>query len=100
MSSLACVPGAIRSDLRPAHFARMKRLFREAALDRRPVTHGYEFVFDAAELEEVARFVALERLCCPFLSFGIEVKEGEDRLRLRIHGPPGSREVIESEILN
>ena len=89
-----CVPGAIRSELRPAHFARIKRLFGEAALEREAVANGYDFVFQAGEWEEVARFVALERKCCPFLSFAMEVTEGEDRLRLRIYGPPGSREVI------
>jgi hypothetical protein len=78
----------------------MKRLFGEAALAREAVADGFEFVFQASELEEVARFVALERTCCPFLSFTMEVTEGDDRLRLRIHGPPGSREVIEAEILN
>jgi hypothetical protein len=96
---LVCVPGAISSELRPARFARVKRLFADAALAREAVADGYEFAFQTSELEEVARFVALERKCCPFLSFTIEVKERDDRLRLRIHGPPGSREVIEAEIL-
>jgi hypothetical protein len=100
MTKLVCVPDAISLELRPAHFARVKRLFGEAALERQALTDGYEFVFRASELEEVARFVALERKCCPFLSFTMEVTDGDDRVRLRIHGPPGSREVIEAEILD
>lgn len=100
MTKLVCVPGAISLELRPGHFARVKRLFGEAALERQALTDGYEFVFQASELEEVARFVALERKCCPFLSFTMELTDGDDRVRLRIHGPRGTREVVEAEILD
>ena len=96
---LACVPNAIPADARPEHFARIERLFGRAILERHAIDDGYELTFGVSELDELARFVGLERKCCPFLSFELEVRPGEERVRLRMHGPPGSREVIEAEIL-
>lgn len=97
--ALSCVPDAIDPAKRPEHFARIERLFRHAVLACTDVVDGYEFVLDVAEFGEVARFVGLERKCCPFLSFGLDLPAGEDRIRLRIHGPPGSRDLIAAELL-
>lgn len=98
-SALACVPNAIDAAAQPEHLARIKRLFGQAVWGRTSITKGYEFVFDVSELDEVAKFVSLERKCCPFLSFELEIPSGLERVRLRIQGPPGSRELIEAELL-
>jgi len=47
-----------------------KRL-RSAALDRSELANGYTFKLDgkAISLPEVAEWIGMERLCCPFLSF-------------------------------
>ena len=101
---LACVPGAIAPEHRAAHFALAARLFGGATLrERRPAESGdgYAFRFDAGELEAVARFVANERRCCPFLRFTIELvpDEGEsDALWLRLTGPAGTREFLDAEL--
>ncbi|MEX2529283.1 MAG: hypothetical protein WD960_00790, partial [Gemmatimonadota bacterium] len=87
-SALACVPSAIGADERPEHFARIKRLFGQSVQGRTAVADGYEFTFGPSEFDELARFVSLERKCCPFLTFELEVPAGEARIRLRIHGPP------------
>jgi hypothetical protein len=96
---LVCVPGAIGAEARPEHRARTERLFGKAALKRASMPDGYQFSFEVTELEELARFVALERKCCPFLTFDLAVTGHSDRVTLRMHGPPGSREVIQAEIL-
>ena len=98
-SSLRCVPGGIPPEHRPGHFARIERLFRGAAPTHEAEPGGYRFRFPAEELEEVARFVALERKCCPFLSFSIEVGPEDGPVFLRVSGPPGARELIEAELL-
>jgi hypothetical protein len=99
MSTLACVLGAIPSEDRSAHFARVGRLFREVALTRQKEPNGYAFSFPSTELDEVSRFVSLERRCCPFLSFSIDVEAEDGPIYLRVSGPPGSRELIEAELL-
>lgn len=49
------------------------------------------------ELASVARFVANERKCCPFVSFSIEVS-GDGPVWLRMTGPAGTRECLEAEL--
>ncbi|HEY3567208.1 MAG TPA: hypothetical protein VGP73_04675 [Thermoanaerobaculia bacterium] len=48
---------------------------------------------DPAELAELGELLGLERLCCPFLKFQLEVTR-EDRCRLYIAGPPGARDFV------
>ena len=84
----------IGRSISPAPNACSAKPLRSARLEE-----GYEFAFDTSELEELGKFVSLERKCCPFLSFELEVPAGKGRIRFRIHGPPGSRDLIEAEIL-
>ena len=96
--ALACVPGAIPAAERPAHFARLNRLFAEHAQERRDVAGGYAFRFDAASLDDVALFVGRERLCCPFLTFSLELSAQDGPLWLRLTGPDGTREFLDAEL--
>lgn len=48
---------------------------------------------DIAELAELGELLGLERLCCPFLKFQLEVTR-EERCRLYIAGPPGARDFV------
>jgi hypothetical protein len=95
---LACVPGAIPTGERAAHFALLQRLFGESAQERRDVPGGYAFRFDAASFDDVARFVELERLCCPFLTFNLDVSAQAGPLWLRLTGPEGTREFLDAEL--
>lgn len=95
---LACVPGAIPAEERPAHFALLERLFGAGVLARDGLADGYEFRFDAARLDDLARFVGNERKCCPFLSFALTLPAGDDAVRLRMTGPKGTRAFLEAEL--
>ena len=55
-----------------------------AVRERKELTDGFAFRIDlaAAPLDEVARWIDLERLCCPFLRFGLEVDSTAAWLRL------------------
>ncbi|HEX6747418.1 MAG TPA: hypothetical protein VF092_09045 [Longimicrobium sp.] len=92
---VACVPSAIPADERAEHAVLARRLFAEASLETRPLPDGWALRFAPEELEQVARFVSLERLCCPFVTFTIEVAPGSG-LWLRMTGPEGTREVFEA----
>ena len=94
---LACVPGAIAADERAAHFELIRRLFGQAAEERRDEANGYAFRFAGDELASIARFVANERKCCPFLSFTIEAG-GDGPVWLRMTGPAGTREFLQAEL--
>lgn len=95
---LACVPEAIPHGERPSHFALLTRLFAEAARERREVPNGYAFRFDAEAFDDIARFVALERLCCPFLDFVIELSPHAGPLWLSMTGPATTREFLDVEL--
>jgi hypothetical protein len=94
---LACVPGAIPAAERPAHFALARRLFTEDAAERREWGEGYAFRFAADAFEPVARFVANERKCCPFLDFEITA-EAAGPVWLRLTGPAGTRAFLDAEL--
>lgn len=50
---LACVPGAIPAEERPAHFELIRRLF-DSARETRPLQDGYAFAFDPNALMDLA----------------------------------------------
>lgn len=95
---LACVVDAIAPAERPAHLALIARLFEQAVQERRDIPDGYSFRFDAEMFDDVSRFVANERRCCPFLSFGIEQSPDRGPLWLRLSGPRGTRTFLEAEL--
>ena len=94
---LACVPGAIPKHERASHFALAKRLLR-AGPSHHPISNGHEWRLPADTLTDVARFIANERLCCPFLRFEFVLEPGDAELLLRMTGPYGAREVLDAEL--
>jgi hypothetical protein len=95
---LACVPGAIPAAERPAHFQRLTRLFTDAVRERRELPDGRAFRFDAHALDELARWIAHERRCCPFLRFAVDVAPDGGPVWVSLTGPPGTREFLRAEL--
>jgi hypothetical protein len=95
---LACVPAAIPADARPAHFALARRLFTGSVQERGDLPDGLAFRFAADAFEQVARFVANERRCCPFLRFEIAVEPDGGPAWLRMTGPAGTRDFLRAEL--
>jgi hypothetical protein len=58
------------------------------------VAGGYAFRYQAALLPVIAAFVALERRCCPFLRFTLDVEPADGPLWLSITGPEGVTDLI------
>lgn len=61
---------------------------------------GFGFVFDAstATLAQVLEFIALERLCCPFLRFELGVPEENGPIRMEITGREGVKQYLSTEL--
>ncbi len=95
---LACVPTAIPRTERAAHFALARELFAESAQERVDLPDGYAFRFRHDAFEAVARFVANERRCCPFMNFELTLGSESGPLWLRMTGPEGAREVLQAEL--
>lgn len=96
--ALACMPGAIPAGERQAHFALARELFHDRAEERVALPSGYAIRFPLDALEAVARFVANERKCCPFMSFELTLAPAPGPLWLRMTGPEGTRSVLDAEL--
>jgi hypothetical protein len=96
--ALACVPSAIPATERKAHFDLARDLFMRRATERVSLPEGYAFRFGAGDFEDIARFVANERRCCPFLKFEVELAAQSGPLWLRMTGPEGTREILDAEL--
>lgn len=59
---------------------------------------GYAFRHSSEEgvLVALAEYVSLERLCCPFFDFAIEVRRGGGGVWLRMTGPEGAKGILEA----
>lgn len=95
---LACNPHALSAAEWAAHQATSARLFRELRESSEELPDGYAFHFPAGVFALVAAFVEVERRCCPFLTFRIDVLPGETTIILRITGSPEARVIIAAEL--
>ena len=95
---LACVPGAIPAEARRAHFALLSRLFGAELREWGDVPGGRAYRFDADAFDDVARWAANERRCCPFLTFALELAPDGGPLWVRLTGPEGTRTFLEAEL--
>jgi hypothetical protein len=98
-SPFACDMTAIAADQRGTHFATIEKLFR-AVEDLRELPNGYAFKLsnDPQLLLTAAQFVALERLCCPFFGFTLEIEREGGAVWLSLTGREGVKPFIIAEI--
>lgn len=98
-SPLACDMSAIDPARREQHIATGKELFR-AATDIRELSDGYAFRLpdEPGTLVRAVEFISLEKLCCPFLGFVIEVEPEGGALWLRLVGRHGVKAFIREEV--
>jgi hypothetical protein len=94
----ACDLKALSTEER-THHKELSRQLASARMERRQVSDGYSFRIDSAKIPitRVAEWVELERKCCPFFRFQIEL-DGESRaLWLTLRGREGIKKFIEIE---
>lgn len=84
---------------RQAHLANSRGLFSNVQAISE-LTDGYEFQLadDPDAIVKVAEFVALEKLCCPFLNFAIEVEAEGGPVTVRLTGREGVKAFVREEI--
>jgi hypothetical protein len=93
---LVCNSQAISAVQRPRYNDLVSRL-RAAMRDCSELPDGYIYSLDSAKitLPEVSEWIAMERLCCPFLVFQLEGAGKAFRLTMR--GPDGSKAILREE---
>jgi hypothetical protein len=99
LSPIACDMSALSQAQREAHMATSSYLFSKLQ-EIRELSNGYEFRLtdDPDAAVKAAEFVTLEKLCCPFLNFAIEVEAEGGPVWLRLTGREGVKAFIREEI--
>jgi hypothetical protein len=95
---LACNLKAIRAAELPRYNDLMKHI-RGAIRDHSELPDGYAFELDAKAigLPEVAEWISMERLCCPFLTLQLSASGVHPQWQLKLTGPPGVKGLLEAE---
>lgn len=93
---LACSMGALNTaeqQRRQALAVQLRGVTQE--VQERP--DGYAFRYPASSLLDAAEFVSLERRCCPFFRFGLDVSPDSGSLWLSLTGQDGVKAFLEAE---
>ena len=99
LSPIACDMSALTQAQRETHMATSRDLFSNLQ-GIRELSNGYEFHLgdDPNATVKAAEFISLEKLCCPFLNFAIEVEAEGGPVWLRLTGREGVKAFIREEI--
>ena len=89
--------------LTPAERARRRTLvdaLGHAIVDRRELDYGFELRMDPARLDlpALAEWIALERRCCPFLHFRLELAAGDGPVTVALSGADGVKDFLRAEM--
>ena len=98
-SPIMCVLGALDAKQLERH-KELRQQLREKTQEVRELADGYALRLPAENgmILSVAEFITLERLCCPFFSFGLEVGRDEGALWLKLTGREGVKEFLKSQL--
>ena len=98
-SPFACDMTAIPADQREIHFATIDKLFRVVeSVNELPNGYNFRLPNDSDMLLTATQFIALERLCCPFFGFGLEIEREGGGVWLSLTGREGVKPFIMAEI--
>ncbi|HZS45032.1 MAG TPA: hypothetical protein VFC63_08025, partial [Blastocatellia bacterium] len=97
LSPIACNIKALTSDQRN-HLREIGGHLRTEVKDVHDLPFGFAYRFEPANLVEVAEFVSMERLCCPFIDFEVEVESEGGPLWLRATGRDGVKVYLKEEL--
>ena len=96
-TSIACTIGAL--DTREqAHRRDLADRMHAATQQTRELPDGYAFRFPADLCPTVAEFMMLERRCCPFFRFVLELEPDGGSLWFHLTGQPDVKAFIQSEL--
>jgi len=97
-SPIACDMTVLSDVQRERHVATSRELF-STLKQIRELANGYDFRIDGPNvILQAAEFISLERRCCPFLNFEIEVEAENGSVWLRLTGREGVKAFVREEI--
>jgi hypothetical protein len=96
---LACNANAFDATQR-VRYGELKRALLPRAAQITDLENGLEIAHeaDAQTILELAEFATLERLCCPFLTFNLEIAPNQSGSKLTLTGPDGTATFLRHEL--
>ena len=91
---IVCTPEEIPVDRRAEHGKRLAEVVMAKALEMQASSTGFEMRYAPSEWIELAKWIDLERLCCPFAAFELRVDRAG--ITLRLSGPEGTGDYLMS----
>ncbi|HLX03876.1 MAG TPA: hypothetical protein VKR28_00010 [Candidatus Binatus sp.] len=94
-SPLACDLDAISASERPRH-NELRKMLAASATGKRELVDGIaiKISMERMALAQLAEWISLERKCCPFFEFKIEVAPASGPVWLSLTGRPGVKEFL------
>jgi hypothetical protein len=89
---------ALSPEERQSHQALIGRLFGSLVLETRELADGYAYRFAGEYYPLVAEFITHERLCCPFLTFGLTVTPERGPVWLHLTAPGDVKPFLTEEL--
>jgi hypothetical protein len=98
-SPIACNLAALSDEQRNRIIGLVKQI-RTSGQEVRELPDGYALRLpsDSATVRDVGEYITLERLCCPFFRFEMEVEPEGGPLWLRLTGREGVKEFTKLEL--
>ena len=95
---LICNMDVFTPDQRQAHIQTTTELIH-AVQSVEEIGTGYQFTFpnETQFISKIAEFIANERLCCPFLTFTLNIVSNREPISLSLTGPMGTPEFLRAE---
>jgi hypothetical protein len=95
---IACNTKAIAAADRPRHRQVAEKL-RASIRSRTETAKGFRFTLDSGviQLRDLAEWIHLERLCCPFFTFQLSVPLRQPNWLLTLTGPSGVKPLLDAE---
>jgi hypothetical protein len=98
-SPIACDMSVLSPAQRETHLATSRELFSKVqTITELPEGYEFQITDEPNALVKLAEFVTLEKLCCPFLNFAIEVAAEGGPVTLRLTGREGVKAFVREEI--
>lgn len=98
-SPIVCNMTALSLEEREMHMATSRELFSNVQTIQE-LPSGYEFRLgdEPSSIVQAAEFISLEKLCCPFLNFAMEVQPEGGPVWLRLTGREVVKDFIREEV--
>ena len=99
-SPIACDMSVLSPAQRGAHLALSRDLF-SSLKQIKELSNGYGFHLEGSNVvAKAAEFISLEKLCCPFLNFTLEVEAENGPVWLKLTGREGVRAFVREEMIS